>query len=90
MLRITVDRPGDPIVLKVEGKLKGPWVRELERCWQSTRANFPGKRLRVELSEVDFVEDQGRILLTEMLHSGTELVATGPMMKAFLADIAGA
>lgn len=88
MLRITVDQSGDPVVLKVEGKLKGPWVTELERCWQSTRANFPGKSLRVELSEVDFVEDRAKILLTEMLHSGAELVATGPMMNALLADVA--
>ena len=51
-------------------------------------SQLPGKRLRVELSEVDFVGDQGKILLTEMLHSGAELVATGPMMKALLADIA--
>jgi hypothetical protein len=88
MLRITVDQSGDPVVLKVEGKLKGPWVTEMERCWQTTQANFPGKRVRVDLGEVDFVEDQGRVLLTEMLHSGAELVATGPMMKALLADIA--
>ena len=88
MLRITVDQSGASVVLKVEGKLKGPWVTELERCWQSTQANLPGTRVRVDLSEVDFVEDRGRILLTEMLHCGAELAATGPMMKALLADIA--
>ena len=30
MLRITADLNSDPIVLKVEGKLKGPWVTELK------------------------------------------------------------
>ena len=78
MLRITADLRSDPIVLKVEGKLKGVWVAELERCWQSTRVNSPGHRLRIELNDITFVEDQGKVLLTEMLHSGVELIATGP------------
>jgi hypothetical protein len=48
MLRITADLDSDPIVLKVEGKLKGPWVTELEHCWQSTRATCPGHRLHID------------------------------------------
>jgi len=88
MLRITADLCSDPIVLKVEGKIKGVWVAELEHCWQSARVNCPGHRLRIELSDITFVEDQGKVLLTEMLHSGVELVATGPMMKSILEDIA--
>jgi len=88
MLRITADLSSDPIVLKVEGKLRGVWVGELEHCWQRTRANCPGHRLRIELNDITFVEDRGKVLLTEMLHSGVELVATGPMMKSILEDIA--
>lgn len=88
MLRITVDQQRDPVVLKVEGKLAGPWVRELEMCWQNTRRKCAGRRLRVELSDVGFVEDRGRVLLKEMLHSGDELVASGPMMTSILEEIA--
>jgi hypothetical protein len=88
MLRITTDLSSDPIVLKVEGKLKNVWVNELEHCWQSTRFNCPGHRLRIELNDIAFVDDRGKVLLTEMLHSGAELVATGPMMKSMLEDIA--
>jgi hypothetical protein len=87
MLRITVDQLSDPIVLKLEGKLRGPWVTELEHCWQSMRRDCAGKRLRVELSDVTFVEEPGKILLAEMVHSGTDLVATGPMMKSILEEI---
>ena len=88
MLRITTDLISDPIVLKVEGKLKSVWVTELEHCWQSTRASCHGHRLRIELNDITFVDDRGKVLLTEMLHSGAELVATGPMMKSILEDIA--
>ena len=88
MLRITADLCSDPIVLKVEGKLRGPWVTEPERYWQSTRANCRGHRLRIELNDITFVEEQGKVLLAEMLHSGVELVATGPMITSILEDIA--
>jgi len=88
MLRITADLNSDPIVLKVEGKLKGPWVTELEHCWQGARANCPGHRVRIELNDITFVEDRGKVLLTEMLHSGVKFIATGPMMKSILEDIA--
>lgn len=36
MLRIIVREDRDPIVLKVEGQLRGLWVIELDKCWRST------------------------------------------------------
>ena len=88
MLRITVELHGDFTVLKVEGNLREPWVAELERCWRSTCATRPAKRVRVELKDVSFVDDRGKVLLTEMAYNGAELVATGLMMNAILEDIA--
>lgn len=88
MLRVTVDQENNPVVLKVEGKLSGPWVRELEECWRNTRLKCAGRRLRVELTDVSFVEDRGRVLLKEMIHSGDELLASGPMMRSILEEIA--
>jgi len=87
MLRITVELHGDFTVLKVEGSLREPWVEELERCWRSTCATRPAKRVRVELKDVSFVDDRGKVLLTEMAYNGAELVATGVMMNATLQDI---
>jgi hypothetical protein len=87
VLRITANLCSDPLVLKVEGKLRGPWVIELEHCWKSTCASYPGHRLRIELNDVTFVEDRGKVLLAEMLHRGAELVAVGPMMASILEEI---
>jgi hypothetical protein len=88
MLCITVELHGDFTLLKVEGSLREPWVGELERSWRTTCATRPAKRVRVELKDVSFVDDRGKVLLTEMAHNGAELVATGLMMNAVLQDIA--
>ena len=37
MLRITVEEQDNATSLRLEGKLTGDWVGELERCWISNR-----------------------------------------------------
>ena len=38
MLRITVHDKPQVLTLQLEGRLAGPWLRELEECWKSTLA----------------------------------------------------
>ncbi len=38
MLRITVHNKPQVITFQLEGRLAGPWLRELEECWKSTLA----------------------------------------------------
>ena len=33
MLRITADDKPRVLSFRLEGRLEGPWVRELEKCW---------------------------------------------------------
>jgi ABC-type transporter Mla MlaB component len=81
MLRVTVEERGNQVVFRVEGKLKGPWVTELARCWRSARNRATGKTFGVDLDGVDFVDDQGQALLSEMASAGVELIATGLIMS---------
>jgi len=90
MLRVTVEERGNQVVFRVEGKLKGPWVTELERCWRSTSGRATGKTFGVDLDGVDFVDDQGKALLSEMCRAGVELTATDLMMSATLQQIMAA
>jgi ABC-type transporter Mla MlaB component len=90
MLRVTVEERGDQIVFRIEGKLKGPWVIELEKCWRATSGHAIGKTFGVDLDGVDFVDDQGRSLLTEMARSGVELIATESMMLSIVQQIVAA
>ena len=81
---------GDQVVFRVEGKLKGPWVFELERCWRSNSIRATGKTFRVDLEGVDFVDAQGKALLTEMARAGVELIATESMMRSTVQQIVAA
>ena|ERR1035437_2288719 len=87
MLRITVEDNADPIALRAEGKLCGPWVTELEKCWRSTADGATGKRICVDLEAVTFVDQNGKTLLSEMIERGVQLRATGPMMTSLVEQL---
>ena len=88
MLRITTQTKPTAITLVLEGKCRGPWVEELERCWRKTAATAPGKKLRVNLENVGFVDERGKQLLTEMYAAGVELDAAGLVMASLVEEIA--
>lgn len=90
MLRITVEERHTQVVLRVEGKLKGPWVAELERCWRSSTDAAKGKSLGADLDGVDFVDDQGHALLAKMAGAGVDLIATGLMMRSIVQQVVAA
>ena len=84
MLRIQVETDSGCARIRLEGKLIGPWVQELERCWQCLldRACLPTV---VELHELTFIDSEGELLLTAMHESGTRLEARGALSR-FIAD----
>src|SRR5438067_5726927 len=87
MLRITVlDNPG-PLTFRLEGRLAGPWVRELEACWQGTLVNQPRSVHRFDLTGVTFVDTAGKAFLAARHAQGAELVASGCLMRAVVAEI---
>ncbi len=89
MLKITILKDVTRITFELEGKLSGPWVNELERCWQATVPVAAGVSLRVYLRAVSFIDSAGRELLAEMHRQGAELVGVGCMTEAIVEEIAG-
>ena len=88
MLRITTCEDPKAITLVLEGKCRGPWVDELERCWQKAAAAASGKVLSVDLENVGFVDERGKGLLAEMYNAGVKLsAAAGPMMTSMVEEI---
>jgi hypothetical protein len=87
MLRIYIhdDVPVTSFVL--EGKLIGPWVKELEKYWQSAVATNPSRMMLVDLADVTFVDQPGRDLLKEMRHQGVRLLSHGVLIDAIVAGI---
>ena len=87
MLKITVDKTINAANLKLEGRLAGPWVQELERIWRAVRDDFRDKPVTVDLCEVTFVDAEGRKLLSSMYEQGARLRTFGCMAKGVVEEI---
>src|SRR5688572_20672527 len=87
MLRITVHDQLASVTFQLEGGLAGNWVQELERCWQTRPATEPGQAVRFDLTEVTFIDATGKAFLAARHAQGAELVASGCMMRAIVAEI---
>lgn len=87
MLRIEVKQEAESTSLVVEGKLTGPWVQELEQCWQTATSVQVCESIKVNLCAVSFIDFKGRELLTRMRRCGVRLVAGGCLMKAIVEEI---
>jgi anti-anti-sigma regulatory factor len=75
MLKITVQNGSRPTTIKLEGKLSGPWVSELERAWDRLNAGKPDRTVTVDLSDVTFIDSAGKNLLSSLVDSGVQLRA---------------
>src|SRR5437867_2249798 len=87
MLRITVHEGPRALTFQLEGRLAGPWVRELEECWQSTLAGRRKPILRVDLTGVTFIDAAGQDCLAALHRQGAEFVAADCLMKAVVEEI---
>ncbi|TAM78711.1 MAG: hypothetical protein EPN47_20195 [Acidobacteria bacterium] len=86
MLKITYsDTPGS-INVKLEGKLSGPWVDELERSWVEHLPHSSGNVL-IDLSGVTYIDSEGKRLLSRMVEKGVCLEGTRLMTKYVIDEI---
>src|SRR5690349_1761756 len=90
MLRITPLESADSLTFKLEGKLAGPWVREMESCWKTAVSRTPAARITANLDCVSFIDPAGVDLLTRMHRDGVELVANGTLTGSVLDRIRSA
>ena len=87
MLRVTVEEAPAEVRLHFEGRLAGPWVREVEQCWKAAQPSIAGKAVTVDLRSVDFVDAAGKRLLAAMHRQGARLIATGAMTNHLVSRI---
>jgi len=86
MLRITALQEASATRFVLEGKLVGPWVGELRKCWK-TKETVRERRPVVDLAGVTQIDSHGKALLTEMHLQGTELLASGLLTRAIIEAI---
>jgi hypothetical protein len=89
MLRITTEDNPQVLTLRLEGRLEGPWVEVLTKCWRCAMAGAASRRRCVDLNEVTFIDGEGRARLAEMHAEGAELLAEDLETRAIVAEIAG-
>ncbi len=89
MLRITIHDAPPNLTFRLEGRLAGLWVRELEECWQGALANRREPILRVDLTGVTSIDATGQACLAALHRQGAELFAADCLMKAVVAEITG-
>ena len=87
LIRISQIHEGSKLHLFVEGTLSDGWVEALETSWLEARSQLNGEPLRIDLSDITYVDDRGRELLARMIQSGAKLSATGIMTRAIIKEI---
>jgi anti-anti-sigma regulatory factor len=87
MLKIQVRELEDRIVLEVEGRLTGAFVREVQSAWSTASAKMPGCKVQVDLKSVTCVDREGRALLRSMHSEGVEFLRAGLATQDILDEI---
>ncbi len=86
VLRITVQNTADGLLLKLEGRVKGPWVEELRRSWLTSANMAAGEPVSVDLSAVNFVDARGLDLLLQMQREGLALKGASGFLRQMLGE----
>jgi hypothetical protein len=89
MFKVSVKQESVGTSLYVEGRLAGPWVLEMEKCWQAEQARVGSKIIIVRLGAVTFIDDEGKALLARMFQGGAKLEGHGCLVRAILDGITG-
>jgi hypothetical protein len=87
MLKITVEHEAKTAILKLAGKLAGPWVEELDRTWHEVSDSTAGGTVLLDLCDVTFVAPEGRMQLTRMCEQGATFKTSGCFGKGLVDEI---
>lgn len=89
MLRITANDNPRKLTFRLEGRLEGPWVRELEECWRGILNSASQPTVCVDLTGVTYIDAAGKARLAQMHEQGAEFIASDCMTKSIVAEIVG-
>jgi len=87
LLRISIQNDANVATLKLEGKIIGPWARELNRVWSNFKPSIGMKKLCLDLCGVTFVDKSGTRILRKIFRgTGAEILADTPLARYFAAE----
>ena len=87
MLRISETNVNEgSVTLTLEGRMTGPWVREVRDFCQQFLGN--GRSLRLDLAELSFVDREGISLFRNLVTRGVVLTNYSPFIEERLKEVA--
>jgi outer membrane protein TolC len=87
MLRITTQTSPEAVTFLVEGKLVGEWAKELEQAWEQNAAERQHRAAIIDLTETQFIDSEGRRILTQLFRQGTFFRTACPMIESLVSEI---
>jgi anti-anti-sigma regulatory factor len=85
-LRITLEENAESMVVKLEGRIVGPWAAELDRLWTETSPSLASRKVSLDLRETTYA-DAGGIRVLRAIYSQTEAaILTSTPWTQYLAD----
>ena len=89
MLKITMHDGPEALTFQVEGKLVGVWAKELEQSWTTASSILNRKALIVDLTEISYIDEEGKRVLAKLFRDGAFFRTAGPMTRAIVDEITG-
>jgi anti-anti-sigma regulatory factor len=86
MLRITIEENPQDAVIKLEGRIAGPWVAELNRVWVETAPQLAFKTLALDLRSVTYADNAGTQVLRGIYAQSRAQLLSGTPWTQFLAE----
>lgn len=86
MLKVTLHRDATPARIVLEGRLAGAWVNEVRTVWRTLAAEARGP-VTVELTDISYIDQEGKALLAELWREGAEFRASGCCTKFLVEEI---
>jgi hypothetical protein len=87
-LRISVFEFESSMSIMLEGRVAGPWVRELSRVWVETAPQLKSRALLIDLRNVTYADRAGTDMLRKIYsESGAKLLAASPWTKYLANEI---
>lgn len=85
-LRISIQESGNETLIKLEGRIAGPWTAELGRVWQETAPRLADRKVVLDLSDVTYADSGATELLLDMYAQTHAEVLAGTVWTQSLAD----
>jgi ABC-type transporter Mla MlaB component len=89
MLKINVTKTETEERWILQGRLMGPWVRELKAVWQNTHRADQQQRCVFDLNDVTFVDKAGEKLLRALAKEGAQFEASGIYVRDVVEQLKG-